>query len=99
MIGNLIYLLVRNGGSSNYQKQWQMQTIFTISYLYSILHRYLRSTSQGTYNYSENFGGAYYLFLRGIHQQNNPDDGIFFDCPTESIIQEMDQFLTPQNTL
>ena len=63
------------------------------------LHRYLRSTSQGTYNYSENFGGAYYLFLRGIHQQNNPDDGIFFDCPTESIIQEMDQFLTPQNTL
>ena len=63
------------------------------------LHRYLRSTSQGTYNYSENFGGAYYLFLRGIHQQNNPDDGIFFDCPTESIIQEMDQFLTPQNRL
>ena len=62
------------------------------------LHRYLKTTLQGQYNYMENLGGAYYLFLRGIHKPDNQDDGIFFDCPAESVIEAMDQFLSPKST-
>lgn len=62
------------------------------------LHRYLKTTLQGQYNYMENLGGAYYLFLRGIHKPDNQDDGIFFDCPEESVIEAMDEFLSPEST-
>ena len=58
----------------------------------------LKTTLQGQYNYMENLGGAYYLFLRGIHKPDNQDDGIFFDCPAESVIEAMDQFLSPEST-
>lgn len=58
------------------------------------LHRFLKNTLQANYSYSKNFGGVYYLFLRGIHRPIEPDDGIFFDCPKESLIEAMDHFLT-----
>ena len=64
-------------------------------HLYTLaLHRFLKQTMPNSYNYTQNFGGNYYLFLRGMYEPSLPDDGIFFDCPPESMIESMDQFFS-----
>ena len=64
-------------------------------HLYTLaLHRFLKQTMPNSYNYTQNFGGNYYLFLRGMYEPFLPDDGIFFDCPPESMIESMDQFFS-----
>ena len=63
-------------------------------HLYTLaLHRFLSQSNTSGYDYDQCFGGVYYLFIRGMCQGNNPDDGIFFDRPSKSIIQAMDRFL------
>jgi exodeoxyribonuclease V beta subunit len=50
-------------------------------HLYTLaLHRYL-STRIGDYNYELHFGGAYYLFLRGMHPEHGPAFGVFGERP------------------
>lgn len=62
-------------------------------HLYALaLHRFLKQTLGGEYEYEENFGGAYYLFIRGMHKPAYPEDGIFFDCPSKKLIERMDQY-------
>lgn len=52
------------------------------------LHRYLRRCIKD-YQYERDFGGVYYLFLRGIRQQRGT--GIWFDKPSPRIIEALDQ--------
>jgi len=54
------------------------------------LHRFLSSRMQD-YSYKAHFGGAFYLFLRGIN--NDGGEGIYFDRPDESIITKLDNYL------
>ena len=62
-------------------------------HLYGLaLHRFLKQTIGNEYEYEDHFGGAYYLFVRGMHKPAYPDDGIFFDCPSEKLIERMDQY-------
>ncbi len=61
-------------------------------HLYSVaLHRYLWLRRSG-YSYEKNFGGIYYLFLRGLG--GGERNGIFFDRPDEERIMRLSGLLT-----
>ena len=54
-------------------------------YLYiTAVNQYLSSTLPG-YSYEKNFGGVFYLFIRGM--EINKDTGIFYDKPSLQSIQ------------
>lgn len=60
-------------------------------YLYTVaLIRYLRGRIP-SFDYNRDFGGVYYLFVRGVGQ-NSESNGIFFDKPPRRIIAEIDSF-------
>jgi len=54
------------------------------------LHRFLLQRVRD-YNYEENFGGVYYLFVRGMKMGSGR--GIFFDLPDYETIQTLERFL------
>lgn len=55
--------------------------------LYSVaLHQFLRNRLAG-YDYRQNFGGIYYLFLRGAGDM--PHRGIFHDRPAMQLIEDL----------
>ncbi len=59
--------------------------------LYTLaLHRHLRQRLPG-YNYEQHFGGAYYLFLRGMTPATGHSRGVFFDRPPLRLIETLDQ--------
>lgn len=53
------------------------------------LHRFLASRMKG-YTYERNFGGIYYLFLRGMHPDYPPGNGIYYTRPKAAMIHELD---------
>lgn len=57
-------------------------------HLYTVaLDRYLRLRLPG-YDYASNFGGVYYLFLRGIDPAR-PEYGVFHDRPDTALIHDL----------
>ncbi len=57
--------------------------------LYAVaLDRHLRERLEG-YDYDVDFGGAYYLFLRGFAESHEEGCGVFFDRPPRQIIEGM----------
>jgi exodeoxyribonuclease V beta subunit len=59
--------------------------------LYSVaLHRYLRSRIS-TYDWDTHVGGVYYLFIRGMSGSNSSYSGVFFDKPSLSLIEALDE--------
>ena len=65
-------------------------------YIYSVaLNRYLSKRSSG-YNYANNFGGIFYIFVRGVDPAN-PNNGIYYDCPSEQTILSLDNFFSGNN--
>jgi exodeoxyribonuclease V beta subunit len=58
--------------------------------LYSVaLHRHLQASLPG-YRYADHFGGAYYLFLRGMDPEAGVGAGVYFDRPDEGLIDALD---------
>ncbi len=51
------------------------------------VHRYLR-TRVPDYDYETHYGGAIYMFLRGL--EAGTDNGIFFDRPSAALIAELE---------
>ncbi len=50
-------------------------------HIYTIaLHRYLTHRVPG-YSYKKDFGGVFYLFIKGMHPDSGSDYGVFFDLP------------------
>lgn len=60
---------------------WQY-LIYTLA-----LHRYLQSIVPH-YDYARDFGGVFYLFLRGMN--GKPQSGVFYDRPSVELITELD---------
>ncbi|AJO89922.1 exodeoxyribonuclease V subunit beta [Haemophilus influenzae] len=60
---------------------WQY-LIYTLA-----LHRYLKNVLP-RYDYDRNFGGVFYLFLRGMNGE--PQSGVFYDRPSVELITELD---------
>ncbi len=68
------------------QHRYDLQyLIYTVA-----LHRYLKKRLAG-YEYERDFGGVYYLFLRGITPQQGHKSGVYFDKPEYRLIQQLDQ--------
>jgi len=60
---------------------WQY-LIYTLA-----LHRYLQSVVPH-YDYARDFGGVFYLFLRGM--DGEPQSGVFYDRPSVELITKLD---------
>ncbi|MGL9769417.1 MAG: exodeoxyribonuclease V subunit beta [Sodalis sp. (in: enterobacteria)] len=67
-----------------YDLQYQLYTL--------ALHRYLRHRLTD-YHYSRDFGGVYYLFLRGVDLMQSKN-GIYYCCPDSALIDEIDSLFT-----
>ena len=71
-----------------------IQHDYVLQYLlYTVaIDRHLASRLAG-YDYERHFGGAYYLFLRGMAENHEPDCGIFFDRPEAAIVRRVSLLL------
>ncbi|MFV1884848.1 MAG: exodeoxyribonuclease V subunit beta [Balneola sp.] len=68
---------------SNYDVQYHLYTL--------ALHRMLEQSVSG-YDYESHFGGALYLFLRGVNP-SDPGSGVFYHKPEKEIILSLDKLL------
>jgi exodeoxyribonuclease V beta subunit len=59
-------------------------SIYTVA-----LHRYLQQRL-ANYDYEKNFGGAFYIFLRGVDPRK-PSNGIFFARPPHKFVQQLNE--------
>jgi exodeoxyribonuclease V beta subunit len=58
-------------------------------HIYTVaLHRYLGSRLPG-YDYERDFGGALYLFFKGMHPDSGPECGVFSDLPPLARIEQL----------
>ncbi len=58
------------------------------SHIYTVaLHCYLQRRLPG-YRYADHFGGAYYVFLRGLSAAAGPGCGLYFEKPPEGFVRE-----------
>lgn len=73
--------LAKTMGQFRYDLQYLLYTL--------AVHRYLSSRLGENYNYEQHFGGVAYLFLRGMNGETN--SGVYFDKPSQALIEEMDQ--------
>jgi GAF domain-containing protein len=55
-------------------------------------HRYLQQRLAG-YEYGRDFGGVFYLYVRGMAPRYEPGCGVFFDRPVEALIRALSEFL------
>ena len=68
-------------------------------HLYAVaLHRYLSWRIPG-YSYEKDFGGAFYVFLRGVDPARGPEAGIYFDRPPVARIEALNRLLSPEQPL
>ncbi len=78
------------------QQKIAQQDYFLQYYLYSVaLHRYLKQR-KNDYCYERDFGGIFYLFVRGMHSTTQTQ-GVYYDKPAETLIEAFSQFLTFTN--
>ncbi|CAN5701004.1 exodeoxyribonuclease V subunit beta [soil metagenome] len=60
--------------------------------LYTVaVHRYLRHRL-ARYDYDRDFGGVYYLFLRGMNARRGADYGIFYRRPERALVEALDRY-------
>ena len=87
---------ILNGTSEGFGQKGIEREMLTHDYvlqyhIYTVaLHRFLRSRMKG-YRYERNFGGVYYLFVRGM--KKGSDRGIFYDFPDSETVQALEKFL------
>lgn len=68
-----------------YDHQYHLQLL-----IYSLaLHRYL-TQHLPDYRYAEHFGGAYYLFIRGMSSNDSQPNGIYFHRPEAEVIGQLE---------
>lgn len=71
-------------------------SFYTLQYhIYALaLHQYLRHRFPG-YSYENNFGGIFYMFIRGVDKQLGPSHGIYKDLPNPELLNSMGKMLIP----
>jgi exodeoxyribonuclease V beta subunit len=76
--------------SSGLLKNYMSKSSYVLQYLIYVvaLDKYLQ-TKIKNYSYENNFGGVYYIFLRGINSQIAGNNGVYFDRPGEALLQEL----------
>ena len=64
-------------------------------HLYTLaLHQYLKTRMQG-YGYEKDFGGVFYIFIKGVDPEYGPEFGIYRDKPGKSMIDKLGKALIP----
>jgi exodeoxyribonuclease V beta subunit len=58
------------------------------------LHQYLRNR-KAHYRYHDNFGGVFYIFIRGADPNHGAGSGIFYDLPEPEIVHQLGRMLIP----
>jgi exodeoxyribonuclease V beta subunit len=51
-----------------------------------------------TYAYERDFGGVYYLFIRGVRSNRNAASGIFYDRPQAGLLRDLRRLLLKKGT-
>ncbi len=65
--------------------------------IYSVaLHRYLKKRLPG-YDYQKDFGGVFYLFIRGMSKSTD-QQGVYFDKPSLALIEALDALFVREST-
>ena len=74
------------------------QSYYTLQYhIYTLaLHLYLQLRIPG-YQYERDFGGVYYLFIRGIDGAAGSGNGVFFDRPDKQLVDALEKALLPRS--
>ena len=70
-------------GRHNYFLQYHIYTL--------ALHRYLALRMGDAYSYDKDFGGVYYLFIRGMGEGER-GSGVFYHKPDDAVIKGLDLF-------
>ncbi len=76
-------------GEHRYDLQYLVYTV--------ALHRYLKLRLP-EYDYDKNFGGVYYLFLRGMDQEYGADRGVYYDRPECELIDRLDRLFAGERS-
>jgi exodeoxyribonuclease V beta subunit len=79
--------LAENISKEKYHLQFSLYTL--------ALDAHLRSRLGANWNYERDFGGVYYLYLRGFGAVPNTDIGVFYHRPSLKFIQQLSQYLKP----
>lgn len=75
--------------ASNDKKAYTLQyLIYTVA-----LHKHLSERIDG-YDYETHFGGVFYLYLRGMHPEQD-SSGVFFHLPSKSAVDGLSEFFSP----
>ena len=62
-------------------------------HLYCVaLHRHLRRVL-ADYQFERDFGGVYYLFVRGMREGGPPGSGVYADRPSAALVEALDNLL------
>lgn len=71
-----------------------VEEAYVLQYLlYTVaLHQYL-AVRIPNYSYEKEFGGIFYLFLRGMNPDNGSEYGVYHDIPSVTLIEEMSELL------
>jgi exodeoxyribonuclease V beta subunit len=78
----------------NFAREGMIQEMASHAYflqylVYSVaLHRFLGQCISG-YDYDTHFGGALYIFLRGVGYAGDSRNGVFFDKPEKVLIEKL----------
>ena len=77
-------------------QQTMQENYYILQYhLYVLaLCQYLR-LRQPAFRYGSDFGGVFYIFIRGIDRRRNPEFGIFHDLPQVDFINALGKALIP----
>jgi exodeoxyribonuclease V beta subunit len=80
--------LVSEMASHSYFLQYLIYTV--------AVHRYLRQCLGDAYDYDRDFGGALYIFLRGVDQRKHKEtqNGVFYKKPKKELIEKLGYALT-----
>jgi len=76
-------------------KAMQTNYYFLQYHIYALaLHQYLRIQIP-SYRFEHDFGGIFYVFIRGVDNTRGADYGIFYDLPDPNLIHALGQTLIP----
>ncbi len=76
----------------NIEKSMEESLYIIQYYIYTIaLHRYLQARLSG-YSYVQNFGGVFYMYVRGI-KPDLPGNGIYYDMPPLEAVEEFSSLI------
>jgi len=83
--------------SNDHLTQVMAHESYYLQYLFYTLalHRYL-SLRLADYDYEQHVGGAFYLFVRGMHPTTGAECGVYWDKPSKQLIEAMDRYLIVQ---